>query len=685
MAALIEIPEALGRHLLFKECDLRFIRVFCRGVGFIVDELLLQLMELVIELRASHFRAAIGVGEVAIALHGGRPSPIRIRAADGHGFLAMDARFRLTIHGDIRGLHDVLHADLAAVRAESAFDGIHPVLHLAIAIGRYRARLRFEEDVPVALHVRALRDGEARLAVRFRVGIFLDGNRNRRRIQYVAVRADADSARLARAVTAGREGNVPLRRFRGRAERRIRPARVGDVIFRTGVARQAEDIDQGRAVQIRIISCADRDRTALVRAVIRIAFCFSCPALLLRIRLLCLAGLEAGVIRDNRARRRLDIERLLHVRRTDDGACRQSIVVMRFDAACRVDGDGLLVMQGLSRGLLICREVRRTRLQGDFPEIGFRGVGDFRHAHDTIPARVGRAAGDCVLFLRAVLPCLFADVIRADGRLAPGRHARAVTDGDFRRGVDGVPRVRAGAAVAARPDGLDLIVSSVFMIRGNLRAVRLDLDILPDRGFCLMIHLDTDDSDRSIDDTAASGDGMRVSIVVICRLVHRRAGDELVRRRERCPVSDGDTRSIFGLDLCYGHPHAADTDARRGRERGHLRRIFRREGDRFPGELRILSDLGRDIDSGRKVCARPRAAEDACRCAECIRIHLCLGIRRDSESFIRLHFALVLAFIVTDARLRRAGDIRCDDSTIQRAVERHRCPGHIRRQRAVIV
>ena len=358
---------------------------------------------------------------------------------------------------------------------------------------------------------------------------------------------------------------------------------------------------------------------------------------------------------------------------------------MRFDAACRVDGDGLLVMQGLSRGLLICREVRRTRLHGDFPEIRFRGVGDLRHTHDTIPARVGRAAGDCVLFLRAVLPCLFADVIRADGGLAPGRHARAVTDGDFRRGVDGVPRVRAGAAVAARADGLDLIVSSVFMIRGNLRAVRLDLDVLPDRGFCLMVHLDTDDRDRTIYHAAAPGNGMRIGIVVICRLVHRRAGDELVRRRERCPVSDGDTRGVFGLDLCYGHPHAADADARRGRECGHLRRIFRREGDRFPGELRLLPDLGRDIDSGRKVCARPRAAENACRRAECVRIHRGLGIRRHRERVICLHFARVLALLVSDARLRRAGDIRCDDSTIQCRVERHRCPGHIRRQRAVIV
>ena len=519
-------------------------------------------MKLVIELRASHFRAAIGVGEVAIARDLGRPSPIRIRAADGHGFLAMDARFRLAIHGDIRGLHDVLHADLAAVRAESAFDGIHPVLHLAIAIGRYRARLRFEKDVTVALHVRALRDVEARLAVCFRVGVFLDGNRDRCRIQDVAVRADADRARLARAVTTRCEGNISLRRFRGSAERGIRPARVGDVILRAGVTCQAEDVDQCRAVDIRIISCTDSDRTALVRAVIRGSFRFAFPGLACLIRLLCLAGLEAGIVRDCCARRRLDIERLLHVRRTDGGTSRQRIVVMRFDAARRVDGDGFLVMQCLSRGLLICREVRRTRLHGDFPEIRFRGVGDLRHTHDTIPARVGRAAGDRVLFLRAVLPRLFTHIVRADGRLAVCRHGRTVTDGDFRRGVHVVPRVRAGAAVAARADGLDLIVSSVFMIRRNLRAARLDLDVLPDRGFCFMIHLDTDDSDRSIDDAAASGDGMRVGIVVICRLVHRRAGDELVRRRERCPISDGDTRGVFGVDFCHGRPHAADADAR---------------------------------------------------------------------------------------------------------------------------
>ena len=188
-------------------------------------------MELVIELRAGRLRAAIGVGEVAIARDLGRPCPILIRPPDGHGFLAMDARLRLAIHGDIGGLCDLLLPDLAAVRAESILDGIHPVLHLAIARGGYRARLRLEEDVPVALHIRAIRDGEARLAVRFRIGILLDGDRDRRRIQDVAVRTDADRTCLACAVTACSKGNIPLRRFRGRAECGLRLARVGDVIF----------------------------------------------------------------------------------------------------------------------------------------------------------------------------------------------------------------------------------------------------------------------------------------------------------------------------------------------------------------------------------------------------------------------------------------------------------------------
>ena len=155
----------------------------------------------------------------------------------------MDARLRLAIHGDIGGLCDLLLPDLAAVRAEGAFDGIHPVLHLAGARGGYRARLRLEEDVPVALHIRAIRDGEVRLAVCFRVGILLDGDRDRRRIQDVAVRADADRACLARAVTACRKGNIPLRRFRFPAKGGLRLARVGDVILRARVARQAEDID----------------------------------------------------------------------------------------------------------------------------------------------------------------------------------------------------------------------------------------------------------------------------------------------------------------------------------------------------------------------------------------------------------------------------------------------------------
>ena len=250
------------------------------------------------------------------------------------------------------------------------------------------------------------------------------------------------------------------------------------------------------------------------------------------------------------------------MRRTDGGTGRQRIVVMRFDAARGVDGDGFLVMQGLPRGLFFRRKVRSARLQGDFPEIRFRGVGDLRHTHDAIPGVERRTTRSGILLFRAVFPRLFTHIVRADGRLPVRRHGRTVTDGDLRSGVHGVPRIRPGAAVSAGRDRLDLIVSSVFMICGDLRAACLDLDILPDRGLCGILHADPYDRHGSRDDAAASGDGMRVSIVVIRRHRHHRTGDELVRGRERCPVSDGDTRGIFGVDLCHGRSHAADADTR---------------------------------------------------------------------------------------------------------------------------
>ena len=410
------------------------------------------------------------------------------------------------------------------------------------------------------------------------------------------MRADADRACLARAVTACRKGNIPLRRFRFPAKGGICLARVGDVIFRTGVARQAEDIDQRRAVEIRIISCADGDRTALVRAIIRGAFRLSFPALVLLVRLLCLAGFEACAVRDSRARFRIHRERLLHVRCTDGSTSRQRIVIMRFDAARGVDGDGFLVMQGLPRGLFFCRKVRSARLQGDFPEIRFRGVGDLRHTHDAIPGVERRTTRSGILLFRSVFPRLFTHIARADGRLPVRRHGRTVTDLDLRSGVHGVPRIRPGAAVSAGRDRLDLIVSSVLVIRGNLCTARLELHILSDRGLGGILHVDAHDRHRSCDDAAASGNGMRIGIVIIRRLMHHRAGDELVLSRERCPVRDGDTRGIFGFDLCHGRPHAADADTRRGRECRELRRILRRKCHRLRGELGVLPDFRQDVD-----------------------------------------------------------------------------------------
>ena len=284
------------------------------------------------------------------------------------------------------------------------------------------------------------------------------------------------------------------------------------------------------------------------------------------------------------------------MRCTDGSTSRQRIVIMRFDAARGVDGDGFLVMQGLPRGLFFCRKVRSARLQGDFPEIRFRGVGDLRHTHDAIPGVERRTTRSGILLFRSVFPRLFTHIARADGRLPVRRHGRTVTDLDLRSGVHGVPRIRPGAAVSAGRDRLDLIVSSVLVIRGNLCTARLELHILSDRGLGGILHVDAHDRHRSCDDAAASGNGMRIGIVIIRRLMHHRAGDELVLSRERCPVRDGDTRGIFGFDLCHGRPHAADADTRRGRECRELRRILRRKCHRLRGELGVLPDFRQDID-----------------------------------------------------------------------------------------
>ena len=284
------------------------------------------------------------------------------------------------------------------------------------------------------------------------------------------------------------------------------------------------------------------------------------------------------------------------MRCTDGSTSRQRIVVMRFDAARGVDGDGFLVMQGLPRGLFFRRKVRSARLQGDFPEIRFRGVGDLRHTHDAVAGGERRARGGGILLFRAVFPRFFTRIVRADGRLPLRRHGRTITDGDLRRGIHGISRVRPGAAVFAGRDGLDLIVSSVLVIRRNLCTARLELHILSDRSLGGILHADPYDRHRSCDDAAASGDGMRIGIVIIRRLMHHRAGDELVRGRERRPVSDGDTRGIFGVDLCHGRSHAADADACRGRECRELRRIFRRKGHRLRGELGVLPDFRQDVD-----------------------------------------------------------------------------------------
>ena len=241
----------------------------------------------------------------------------------------------------------------------------------------------------------------------------------------------------------------------------------------------------------------------------------------------------------------------------------------------------------------------------------------------------------------------------------------------------GVPRVRAGAAVFASRDGFNFVISSVLVVRGNLCAARLNLDVLADGSLGRVFHTDTHDGDGACNDTAAPGDGVRVRIIVIRWLIHCGTNSECIPCRERCAVRDGDTRGVFGLDFRHSRTHAADTNARRGRERGNLRGIFCREGHRLCRELRILSNFRLDIDVRRQVGARSGAAENTRRRANGGGIHRGICLRGNGKIFICLDFAVIRPFVIADTGFRGAANVGRDDGAIDCAVERGRCADYV--------
>ena len=191
------------------------------------------------------------------------------------------------------------------------------------------------------------------------------------------------------------------------------------------------------------------------------------------------------------------------------------------------------------------------------------------------------------------------------------------------------------------------------MFRCDFRTACLNCNVPANRRFRRVFQIDADDSDRTIDNTAGAGNGVRVRIVTprIGRLIHGGFRSELIRRRECCAVLYFDARSVFGLDFRYRHANAANADTRRGGESLDVRGVVCRERNRLAGELRVLADFRLYVDRRLKFCTRPRAAENTGRRANRRRIHLRLCARSDHEGVICLHFARIDALVIANSRL----------------------------------
>ena len=227
----LEISQPLRSHFFFKELNLCLIRSFGGIIRAEVSELLAKGGEALGELLPYDGSAAIGIGNIAITLDRRLPAALIVLSADCDGLVSMNARLGLAVHSDICRRGDFLAADGAAVCPERIRHFVHPVLHFARTERREAARFRFQVDIAVASHIRRRIHSKRCTAVDLRDRILLDGNRDCRRIQDVAVRSGTDGACLAPAVASSHGGNIALRRFRAASKRCVRQTRVSDPVL----------------------------------------------------------------------------------------------------------------------------------------------------------------------------------------------------------------------------------------------------------------------------------------------------------------------------------------------------------------------------------------------------------------------------------------------------------------------
>ena len=148
-------------------------------------------------------------------------------------------------------------ADGTAFRTEDFTHLVHPVLHFTRTGGFRLTRCRLEIDVPVSkertIHRKSCVRGN------FREGILLRGNRDRGRIQDIALRLDIQLTDCSRGVSTRGDADVALRGFCLAAKSGLRLSIIGHLIRRTGVTCRTKDIDHRGSREVGIIFAADTD------------------------------------------------------------------------------------------------------------------------------------------------------------------------------------------------------------------------------------------------------------------------------------------------------------------------------------------------------------------------------------------------------------------------------------------
>ena len=251
------IAQPLLDHLAFDERNLCLIRCLRRRIADVICEFFLELSKALRERFRRHLLLAQSESDITLCRDTGLPCSVFVFPTDGDGLISMDARLGFAIQRCRSLGRHFRFPDGTTFRTEDFTHLVHPVLHFTRTGGFRLARCRLEIDVPVSkertIHRKSCVRGN------FREGILLRGNRDRGRIQDIALRLDIQLTDCSRGVSTRGDADVALRGFCLAAKSGLRLSIIGHLIRRTSVTCRTKDIDHRGAREVGIIFAADTD------------------------------------------------------------------------------------------------------------------------------------------------------------------------------------------------------------------------------------------------------------------------------------------------------------------------------------------------------------------------------------------------------------------------------------------